>query len=47
VLFFFLSNKKWFGPVKVLLLLDQMSSEDQGTFGMTVLYTFVDILQVK
>jgi uncharacterized membrane protein len=29
------SSKKWFGPVKVLPLLDQMSSEVQGTFGMT------------
>jgi hypothetical protein len=26
----------FFGPVKVLPLLDQMSSEVQGTFGMTV-----------
>jgi hypothetical protein len=32
----FWSSKKWFGPVKVLPLLDQMSSEVQGTFGMTV-----------
>jgi hypothetical protein len=32
---FFWSSKKWFGPVKVLPLLDQMSSEIQGTFGMT------------
>ena len=32
---FFWSSKKWFGPVKVLPLLDQMSSEVQGTFGMT------------
>jgi hypothetical protein len=34
---FFSSSKKWFGPVKVLPLLDQMSSEVQGTFGMTVI----------
>jgi hypothetical protein len=32
---FIWSSKKWFGPVKVLPLLDQMSSEVQGTFGMT------------
>ena len=32
---FFWSSKKWFGLVKVLPLLDQMSSEVQGTFGMT------------
>jgi hypothetical protein len=32
---FFWSSKKWFGSVKVLPLLDQMSSEVQGTFGMT------------
>jgi hypothetical protein len=32
---FFWSSKKGFGPVKVLPLLDQMSSEIQGTFGMT------------
>jgi hypothetical protein len=30
------SSKKWFGPLKVLPLLDQMSSEVQGTFGMSV-----------
>jgi hypothetical protein len=34
---FFSSSKKWFGPVKVLPLLDHMSSEVQGTFGMTVI----------
>jgi hypothetical protein len=34
---FFSSSKKWFGPVKVLPLMDQMSSEVQGTFGMTVI----------
>ena len=35
---FFWSSKKWFDPVKVLpLLLDQMSSEVQGTFGMTLI----------
>jgi hypothetical protein len=34
---FFWSSKKLFGPVKVLPLLDQMSSEVQGTFGMTVI----------
>jgi uncharacterized protein (DUF1684 family) len=33
---FYWSSKKWFVPVKVLPLLDQMSSEVQGTFGMTV-----------
>ena len=32
---FFWSSKKWFGVVKVLPLLDQISSEVQGTFGMT------------
>jgi hypothetical protein len=32
---FFCSSKKWVGPVKVLPLLDQISSEVQGTFGMT------------
>ena len=32
---FFWSSKKWFGLVKVLPLLDQMSSEVQSTLGMT------------
>ena len=40
---FFGSSKKWFGPVKVLPLLDQISSEVQGTFGMTaVMAMFVN-----
>jgi hypothetical protein len=34
---FFWSSKKWFVPVKVLPLLNQMSSEVQGTFGMTAI----------
>ena len=32
----FFGPVKWFGWVKVLPLLDQISSEVQGTFGMTV-----------
>jgi hypothetical protein len=35
---FFWSSKKWFGLVKVLPLLDQMTSEVQDTFGMTVIF---------
>ena len=37
---FFWSSKKWFGSVKVLPLLHQMSSEVQGTFGMTGVASF-------
>ena len=36
---FLWSSKKLFGPVKVLPLLDQMSSEVQVTFGMTLIAT--------
>ena len=44
VKFFFWSSKKCFGPVKVLPLLDQMSSEVQGTFGMTDTAMLIDFL---
>jgi hypothetical protein len=36
------SSKKWFGPVKVLPLLDQMSSEVQGTF-VIVLHDLIEV----
>jgi hypothetical protein len=38
-----LASKKWFGPVKVLPLLDQMSSEVQGTFGITAMLLFSSV----
>ena len=41
---FFWSSKKWFGLLKVLPLLDLMSSEVQGTFGMTAIKGFSCIL---
>jgi hypothetical protein len=34
----FRSSKRWFDLVKVLPLLDQMTSEVQGNFGMTDIY---------
>jgi hypothetical protein len=40
---FFWSSKKWFGLVKVLPLLDQLSSEVQGTFGMTAMLLFSSV----
>jgi hypothetical protein len=46
VLIFFGPVKKWFGPVKVLPLLDQMSSEVQGTFGMTGNSLIVALLHI-
>jgi hypothetical protein len=34
----------FFGPVKVLPLLDQMSSEVQGTFEMTVVTSLLKLI---